>query len=244
MKQFERLAAFCQEQNIEYNENIDHQFETFFEMLSETNKVMNLTAVTEKQEVEMLHFIDSLEAVTLLQDLCHDQKDVRIIDIGTGAGFPGIPLAIVCKQYHFTLMDSLNKRIGFIRNVVSAMGIQNVEAVQSRAEDAGQGQYREHFDICVSRAVANIAVLFEYMLPLVKTGGYCILYKSGEYKQELEQAQYAMKTLGGSLYQTETFTLPGNEIKRSLLVIQKVQTTPEKYPRKAGKPSKAPLISK
>ena len=213
------------------------QLDLFYELLIEKNKVMNLTAITEFDDVLVKHFADSLSICTVLP------SDVKTVcDLGTGAGFPGIPMAIAYPNISFTLIDSLNKRIEFLQEVVDALGLTNVNLVHARAEEAGRGKnYREHFDLVVSRAVANIATLSEYCLPLVKINGYFISFKSGDIKDEIEASGSAVKKLGGTMTEPVYFTIPETDISRSFLIINKEKNTPKAYPRKAGTPSKEPL---
>ena len=213
------------------------QLDLFYELLVEKNKVMNLTAITEFDDVLVKHFADSLSICTVLP------SDVKTVcDLGTGAGFPGIPMAIAYPDISFTLIDSLNKRIKFLQEVVDALGLTNVNLVHARAEEAGRGKnYREHFDLVVSRAVANIATLSEYCLPLVKINGYFISFKSGDIKDEIDASGSAVKKLGGTMKEPMYFTIPETDISRSFLIINKEKNTPKAYPRKAGTPSKEPL---
>ena len=247
MKQFAKLEQFCVQNGIIYNEETRRKFELFYELLVERNKVMNLTAITEPEEVEVKHFIDSLASVSVIRELLAANKEKKnesqfsIVDIGTGAGFPGIPLAIVMTEIRFTLADALNKRIGFLNEVSSKLDLTNVNAVHARAEELGTGEMRESFDCCVSRAVADMAVLAEYCLPMVKTGGNVILYKSSGIEEEIDHARYAIDELGGEIEDIHRFSLFGTGIERSLVLIKKKNKTPGKYPRKAGKPSKSPL---
>ena len=213
------------------------QLDKYYELLIEKNKVMNLTAITEFDEVVVKHFVDSLSICTVLPD------DVKTVcDLGTGAGFPGIPMAIAYQNLKFTLIDSLNKRIKFLQEVVDIIGLTNVTLVHARAEEAGRNKiYRENFDLVVSRAVANIATLSEYCLPLVKQNGYFISFKSGDIQDEITQSGKAINKLGGSLNKPVIFNLPNTDISRSFLIINKDKSTPKVYPRKAGTPSKEPL---
>ena len=213
------------------------QLDKYYEMLIEKNKVMNLTAITEFDEVLVKHFADSLSICTIIPD---DVKSV--CDLGTGAGFPGIPMAIAYPDLQFTLIDSLNKRIKFLQEVVDALGLTNVTLVHARAEEAGRNKlYREQYDLVVSRAVANISTLSEYCLPLVKVGGFFISFKSGDIEDEIKQSGKAISKLGGKLQKPVLFNLPDTNISRSFLVIDKEKSTPKAYPRKAGTPSKEPL---
>lgn len=214
------------------------QFDRFYELLTEWNKVMNLTGITEYEEVNEKHFVDSL-AVVKSVDIAQVQT---VIDVGTGAGFPGIPLKIVFPHLKVTLLDSLNKRIKFLNTVIDELGLEEISTIHGRAEDyAKQTDYREKYDLCVSRAVANLSTLSEYCIPYIRVGGIFVSYKSGEIEEELEHAKKAVKILGGRLENTVKFTLPGSEISRSFVKIRKEKNTAKKYPRKAGMPAKEPL---
>ncbi len=223
---------------IQLTEKQKQQFDKFYELPVEWNKVMNLTGITEYEEVNEKHFVDS---VALVKAVSLNEKQ-NLIDVGTGAGFPGIPLKIVFPHLKVTLLDSLNKRIKFLDTVIEELGLEHIETIHGRAEDfAKQAHYREQYDICVSRAVANLATLSEYCLPYVKIGGLFIPYKSGEIEEELSHSEKAITILGGKLDQVIKFELPGSEIGRSFVKIEKVKSTAKKYPRKAGLPSKEPL---
>lgn len=223
---------------IELTDKQVEQFIQYFEILVEWNKVMNLTGITEYEEVVEKHFVDSLSLVNVL----NLQTRETVIDIGTGAGFPGIPLKIAFPHFKITLLDSLNKRIKFLNTVIDTLGLENIETIHGRAEDfAKQAEYREQYDLCVSRAVANLSTLSEYCLPYVKVGGMFVPYKSGEIDEEVKNASKAISILGGNNIDTVKFQLPGTDIGRSFVKIEKVKNTAKKYPRKAGLPSKEPL---
>ncbi len=218
------------------------QFLTYYEYLVEKNKVMNLTAITEYEEVITKHFLDSLAVVKTSCFKPEKLAGKRLIDIGTGAGFPGIPLKIAFPELEILLLDSLNKRINFLNEVTEMLGLTKINTVHGRAEDyAKQKGYRESFDFCVSRAVANLSTLSEYCIPFVKQGGCFISYKSGSVDQELIQAEKAVKILGGQREEVVRFSLADTDMDRSFVVIHKAKPTPKKYPRKAGLPSKEPL---
>lgn len=223
---------------IELTEKQKNQFYRYYEMLVEWNKVMNLTGITEYDEVNEKHFVDSL-SVTKAIDV---EKINSLIDIGTGAGFPGIPLKIAYPHLHVVLLDSLQKRIKFLDAVIEELGLEDVETLHGRAEDyAKKPEYREQFDICVSRAVANLSTLSEYCVPYIKIGGMFISYKSGDVDEEARESEKAIKLLGGKLKNIIKFQLPGTEIGRSFVQIEKLEKTKKRYPRKAGLPAKEPL---
>lgn len=215
-----------------------NQFDEYYKLLIEWNKVMNLTGITDYHEVNEKHFVDSL---SIIQAIDLNQVE-NVIDIGTGAGFPGIPLKIAFPHLNIVLLDSLNKRINFLNEVIEKLELQGIETIHGRAEDfAKRKEYREQFSVCVSRAVANLATLSEYCLPYVKTGGKFISYKSGEIDEEVINSEKAISILGGKVERIIKFSLPNTEIKRSFVVVSKEKTTAKKYPRKAGMPSKEPL---
>ena len=214
----------------------DHQIEQFlqyYEMLVEKNKVMNLTGITEYEEVIQKHFLDSLSLIRVIPTLA--EQNFKIIDLGTGAGFPGLPLKI-------TLMDSLNKRINFLNEVIDKLELEKVTAVHGRAEEmAANITHRQQYDLCVSRAVSNLAVLCEYCLPFVAKGGTFVSYKSADSDAEIQEGKKAISILGGKLINIDKFKLPDSDLGRALVCIKKVKDTPKKYPRKAGTPAKLPL---
>lgn len=224
---------------IELSDYQIQQFIDYYDLLIEWNQVMNLTAITEYEEVIEKHFLDSL-ALVRVHDL---RKKQSVIDVGTGAGFPGIPLKIAFPQLEVVLLDSLNKRIKFLDEIIGKLKLENIKAVHARAEDAARHEdYREGFDLCVSRAVANLSTLSEYDIPFVKQGGYFISYKSGKIEEEVLNAKKAVKLLGGNIKEVVKFSLPDSELERSFVVIEKREKTAKKYPRKAGLPSREPLI--
>lgn len=234
--------------NISLSDSQLDSFEKYFKLLVEWNEKMNLTAITDRDDVYLKHFLDSLSLVKYIEsdsryNSCpFDELQFSLIDVGTGAGFPGIPLKILFPSANIVLMDSLNKRIGFLNEVISELALSDISAVHSRAEDLARNpEYREKFDFCVSRAVANLSTLSEYCLPFVKVGGSFIPYKSDSISDELLSAKNAVFLLGGSLKGKIEFLLPNSDISRSLVVIDKVQNSSNKYPRKAGLPSKSPL---
>lgn len=247
MDKLDQFKKDLEELHISMSDTQFDQFLVYYEMLVEKNKVMNLTAITEFDEVLKKHFIDSLSLVKVC-DLNGNGYE-SLIDVGTGAGFPGIPLKIAFPDLKVTLLDSLNKRVSFLQEVIEELGLCGAEAVHGRAEDfAKSGQLRETFDLCVSRAVANLSTLSEYCLPYVKVGGKFISYKSekvsiesGNNKNEIEQADHAISVLGGKLAEQRGFMLPFSDIYRNLIVIEKSRPTPKQYPRKAGTASKNPL---
>ena len=229
-----------EELNITLTDEQIEQFLQYYEMLVEKNKVMNLTGITEYEEVIQKHFLDSLSLIRVFPDIA--SQKLTVIDLGTGAGFPGIPLKIAFPELEITLMDSLNKRILFLQEVIDALGLKKVSAVHGRAEEmASNATHRQQYDLCVSRAVSNLAVLTEYCLPFVKKGGLFVSYKSADSDAEIQEGKKAISILGGKLTSVDKFQLPDSDLRRALVCIKKVKDTPKKYPRKAGTPAKLPL---
>ena len=238
MEKTDRFLKSLEKLNIHLNEKQVYQFMKYYEMLIDTNKVMNLTAITDFDEVIDKHFVDSLGLIQAI-DL---NKELKVIDVGTGAGFPGIPLKIAFPELDILLLDSLNKRIHFLDQVISELGLENIQTIHGRAEDFGRNPlYREKFDLCVSRAVANLSTLSEYCVPFVKVDGYFISYKSGKVQEELDASRHAVDILGGKVEKCLNYALADTDMERSLVVIHKLKPTKKAYPRKAGKPSKEPL---
>ena len=226
------------ELGIKQDQNQLERFHKFYQLLIEWNKVMNLTGITEYEDVVEKHFVDSLSIIKTI-DL---SRIHTVIDVGTGAGFPGIPLKIAFPHLRVVLLDSLNKRIKFLDEVISQLGLTEIRTIHGRAEEyARKEEYREQFDLCVSRAVANLSTLSEYCLPYIQVGGMFIPYKSGEIDDEVEESKKAVRILGGNIKEVMKFELPGTDIHRSFVLIHKEQHTQKKYPRKAGIPAKEPL---
>lgn len=228
----------CKNMGISLSEQQQEQFLRYYEILIEWNSFMNLTGITEFYEVMKKHFEDSLELVRVLSI-----KDIHtLLDVGTGAGFPGIPLKIAFPHLRVVLLDSLGKRVKFLNHVIEQLGLLDIKAIHGRAEDfARDSMYREQFDVTVSRAVANLSSLSEYCIPYTKINGFFISYKSGKIEEELEQAEKAVSVLGGKVQNVDKFFLSDTDMERSLVVIRKVKETPKKYPRKAGLPSREPI---
>lgn len=244
----EKLRSFrddIKELKIELSSRQEEQFFAYYEMLIEKNKVMNLTSITEFDEVMKKHFIDSLCLIKAFPDIQSEKSSengISLIDIGTGAGFPGIPLKIAFPQVKVTLLDSLNKRVHFLQDVICKLELDEINALHGRAEDYAKPELlREKFDICVSRAVANLSILAEYCIPYVRTGGKFISYKSEKSTEEIKNAAHAIQLLGGKTADQINYVLPNTDIYRSLCVIDKYENTPVKYPRKAGIALKKPL---
>ena len=216
------------------------QLDKYYELLVEWNSFMNLTGITDYEEVMLKHYLDSL---VLKLPINGENKHIKLIDVGTGAGFPGLPLKIAYPEAEVVLFDSLNKRIKFLDEVINTLGLKNVTTIHGRAEDGGRNpKLREQFDVSVSRAVADLAVLSEYNLPFVKVGGYFVAYKSKDVDAEVEKSKKSIGILGGEVEKVDKFTLPETDIERALVYIKKVKNTGKKYPRKAGVPGKEPLL--
>lgn len=223
--------------NITITEEQIQKFYNYMELLLEWNEYMNLTAITDPKDIILKHFIDSM---TIAKEI---EKNKSLIDIGTGAGFPGIPLKIIRPDINITLLDSLNKRVKFLEHIINTLKLEKIEAVHGRIEEFGRNKkYREKYDYATSRAVANLAVLSEYMLPMVKLEGTCICMKGSDIEEEKKMANKAITILGGKIEKINEFLLADTEIKRNIIIIKKIQNTPEKYPRKPGTPVKEPII--
>lgn len=232
------IAAKIAEMEFNGSSKIASELVNYMKGILEWNEKINLTAITEDRDIIQKHFVDCVSIASKI-DI---PSGATVIDVGTGAGFPGIPVKIAFPDIEITLLDSLNKRINFLQEVVSSLGLENVNCVHSRAEDGGQnGEYREQYDMCISRAVANLAVLSEYCLPFVKVGGAFVSLKGPDVKEELEESKKALEKLGGEVIGVEKIDIPKSDITHSLVIIKKVRQTPKAYPRKAGKVTKNPI---
>jgi len=237
-RNLDSLRNDLKEFQIDLTEKQEKQFLEYYDLLVEWNSFMNLTTIIEFDEVLKKHFLDSVSLIKAV-----DLKEQKILDIGTGAGFPGIPLKIMFPELKITLLDSLNKRINFLNKVIETLGLTEITAIHGRAEDyAQQKDYREKYDLVVSRAVSNLSTLSEYCLPYTKIGGSFISYKSERLSEELLTAEKAISLFGGKVMNQIDFCLPNSEIFRNLLIIRKAKETPNKYPRKAGLPAKEPIL--
>ena len=233
-----QLIDYFNENQIPYSDEIIRKFDAYRSGILQWNQFVNLTAIRDPQEFTVKHFIDSATCFCLPE---YAQAD-KIVDMGTGAGFPGVPLAILSPEKEFVLVDSLNKRLKIIQELCQTIGINNVTTIHNRAEDMGRdSRHREKYDMCVSRAVANLSVLCEYCLPLVKPGGVMAAYKGADADKELKEAKHAMKTLGAAEYRMEKTAIGQEASMHRILIIKKTGKTPSKYPRKAGTPAKEPL---
>ncbi len=236
--QVEILREKLNHWDLDLTEKQLEQFVLFYELLVEKNKVMNLTAITEFEEVAVKHFLDSISVCSVM-DL---HRDIRVLDLGTGAGFPGLPIKIAFPEAELVLVDALRKRVDFLQDTIAALGLSEISALHYRAEEFGrEEEYREAFDLGVSRAVSALPVLSELVLPNIKIGGTFVAYKSGTVEEEVAQARKAIDVLGGEISDIIKFRLPETEIDRSFVVISKVSSTPEKYPRRPGIPEKKPI---
>lgn len=232
------LIQGSKELNINLDEEALESFRTYKKLLQEWNEKIDITTITEDKEVDIKHFLDSLTAITT--DLFEGKK--RIIDVGTGGGFPGLPLKIYNNNLEVSLLDSLNKRIKYLNEVIGELKLDNIEAIHGRAEELSRTkEYREQYDICISRAVASLDTLSEYCMPFVKQGGYFISMKGPEIEEELKESNNAITTLGGKVLKVEKIRIPLSDIEHSLIIIEKIKQTPTKYPRGGGKPRKKPL---
>ncbi|MDO4975606.1 MAG: 16S rRNA (guanine(527)-N(7))-methyltransferase RsmG [Alphaproteobacteria bacterium] len=238
IKQFsEQLKSNLQNINVILNDKQIEMFYTYMQLLLEWNEKMNLTAITDPQDIIIKHFVDSLTIEKYIK------KDAKIIDIGTGAGFPGIPLSIARNDLNVTLMDSLNKRITFLDEVIKENNLNNVDTVHSRAEELARNKdFREQFDVVTSRAVASLNVLLEYMLPFTKVEGYCICMKGSNIEEEINNSKKALELLNGKIEKIETLELPGTDYGRNIIIIKKINNISNKYPRKPGTPAKEPIV--
>lgn len=239
MNFYEEMRAAARAYDIELTEDQLSAYQQYYELLVDWNGKMNLTAITEPRQVAVKHMIDSVS--------CYTEEafggDAKVIDVGAGAGFPGLPLKIWKKGLRMTLLDSLNKRVKFLNEVIGALSLNHTEALHGRAEDYAQNTaYRESFDIAVSRAVSRLSVLCEYCLPFVRKGGYFIALKGSKYHEEILEAKYALRMLGGEIEKVASVQLPGIDDKRAVIYIKKAAATPMAYPRKAGIPEKTPLL--
>ena len=234
----EILKDCAEKMGIELSKKAINDFEAYKKLLLQWNEKINLTAITDEEGIAIKHFADSISVLPLI-----DKKNVSMIDVGTGAGFPGIPIKIARNDIKVTLLDSLNKRINFLEEVKKELGFEDIECVHSRAEDGGRNPlYREKFDLCVSRAVARLNVLCEYCMPFVAVGGYFISLKGPDVSEELAEAQKAISVLGGSVERVVDIAIPNSDITHSAVVIKKIKPVPKAYPRKAGTAAKKPII--
>lgn len=236
MRFFEELKTAANDVNLELSEKQYEQFIKYMRLVQEWNEKINLTAIAEPKEVILKHFIDSLTINKYLKE------NATLADVGTGAGFPGIPLKILRPDIKVTLVDSLNKRINFLNEVIEKLNLEDIVTVHSRIEDFGKNKsYREKFDYVTARAVANLAVLSEYLIPIAKIGGKCVCMKGSNVEEEIEFGKKAINVLGGKIEKVDEFVLPDSDISRNVIILSKIKNTPARFPRKAGIPSKEPL---
>ena len=238
MQYFDLMKKACDSVGMEFNEDKYQKFMLYKDLLKEWNEKINLTAITEDEEIVKKHFIDCIKAFKADEF----KKAKTVIDVGTGAGFPGLPIAIMREDVEVTLLDSLNKRINFLQEVSKQVGIDNIEFIHGRAEDFGKlEEYREKYDIATARAVAGLPILMEFCVPFVKVGGYFVCLKGPNANLELEESKAAMDVLGVEFIEKINIELPESDLNHNILVFKKVKNTPDKYPRKAGKPAKSPI---
>lgn len=236
MKYFELMKNACDSVEMNFDEDKYNKFITYKNLLQEWNEKINLTAIVEPKEVILKHFIDSLTINKYLKE------NATLADVGTGAGFPGIPLKILRPDIKITLVDSLNKRINFLNEVIEKLNLEDIVTVHSRIEDFGKNKsYREKFDYVTARAVANLAVLSEYLIPIAKIGGKCVCMKGSNVEEEITSGKNAINVLGGKIEKVDEFVLPDSDISRNVIILSKIKNTPARFPRKAGMPSKEPL---
>ena len=231
-----KMKFYLEELSIMFNEEQYKKFYKYMNLLLEWNEKINLTAITNKEDIILKHFIDSLTISKYID------KNSKLIDVGTGAGFPGIPIKIYRDDLEITLLDSLNKRVNFLNEVIKELKLENIVAIHGRAEEIGRNKkYREYFDVATSRAVANLSTLSEYLVPFVKEDGIIISMKGDNIEEEKKKTKRAIKVLGANIKKIDKFELPKSDIKRSLVILKKVEKTPIKYPRKPGTPAKEPI---
>ncbi len=231
-----KMQDYSKEIGISLHVEQINQFYHYMQLLLEWNEKINLTAITEPEEIILKHFVDSMTIASYIE------KNAKLIDVGTGAGFPGIPLKIIREDIEITLLDSLNKRVNFLKEVIEQLGLSQIKAIHSRVEEFGKNNnYRQTFDYATSRAVANLSTLAEYLIPLVKIQGSCIGMKGPNIEEEIQQSKKAISILGGKIDKIEKFQLPKSDMDRNIVMIRKIKQTPSKYPRKPGMPAKEPL---